>query len=663
MRPTLALTLALLWGCGSLSPNQPPASAEWQPVLDGLGSITGTVHDSDGTALGGARLTTLPHGYEALADGDGAFVIDLLPPGDHSVVVAAEGFLPHTSETVTVEADSDAVLTVVVDEAAVGGGIVAVTVAGPDGDALQGAVVEVGEWSGITDSAGEVLLDGVSGEDLAVSVIDADGLTWGRTLDGVSVTEAGGLQWHTAVSGRNDGAEFIGSDTCALCHEDLADAWRDTAHATALTLELGDALWARFEAGETVELGDATAVLEALDGEARVTLSDASGAAQTWQIAGLVGSDARSAVPYVDDGDHAWPLPFAWVAEDPDRPGYPDAEARFVGWETERWFGDDGTFVELEPSHSAEAACLPCHSTGTELMLQDDGGVQMAATSGSGRWMEAGVGCERCHGAGSDHRSDAVSDPRASIVQPELLDPARAIDVCGQCHRQTEAHGSGLPYPFDGESHFEPGAVLEDYAGSSAQHWASGAAAIGRMQADELALSAHGADGAGLRCFDCHDPHGEAGEEKMLRLGADDNALCTSCHLELDFDGDEDLAEEHVQHGLYDPTAQTEAGRCIGCHMPPTAAGIGWSSLSGAGDLSSHLFEALSPQETLDVFDDLGETVLEVGEAPPHACSDCHGWNGWYFESLGVGFSGAYGDPTLRESHEAHLDAFDEKYP
>ena len=118
-----------------------------------------------------------------------------------------------------------------------------------------------------------------------------------------------------------------------------------------------------------------------------------------------------------------------------------------------------------------------------------------------------------------------------------------------------------------------------------------------------------------------------------------------------------------MAHHLYLPEGSQEGGRCVSCHMVPTASTGFWSELSGVGDLSSHSFLVLSPEGTLDVFDTLGVSELDPGLAPPHSCADCHAWNGWYFESLGLVFPGPYGDASLVETHEAYLAAWQEIYP
>ena len=74
---------------------------------------------------------------------------------------------------------------------------------------------------------------------------------------------------------------------------------------------------------------------------------------------------------------------------------------------------------------------------------------------------EWNVGCEKCHGPGSDH----VAHPtKANIVNPTRLDFVRANDTCIQCHSQ----GQPLANPIYGKLYdwpvgFEVGERLADF--------------------------------------------------------------------------------------------------------------------------------------------------------------------------------------------------------
>ena len=74
---------------------------------------------------------------------------------------------------------------------------------------------------------------------------------------------------------------------------------------------------------------------------------------------------------------------------------------------------------------------------------------------------EWNVGCERCHGPGSEH----VANPsRANIQNPARMDYVHATDTCIQCHSQ----GRPLTNPIEGKYYdwpvgFHVGLNLQDY--------------------------------------------------------------------------------------------------------------------------------------------------------------------------------------------------------
>ncbi len=645
----------------------PPASSlVADPVGQHWAALSGQVVGDGGAPLGGALVTTDPRGFEASTDSGGNFSFSWLPAGTYEVVAAAEGLEPVRSAPVTVAAGEEGEVSLTLDTPVGEGGLVQVWVTGADGLPLVGALVEVGGASAQTDKQGYAALTGVEGEvDLRVS--DPAGLHIDRTLEDLELSLAGGLQWEVRLSGRApEGADYVGSASCAYCHEEIGERHAGTRHADALVDLRYDALpgdlAAFFDAGEAIALGRGRAI-PGWDGDQPVvTLEDAERETQRWPVDLLLGSPAGASALLTTSGGRSWPLPVGWRAAAPDREGYPDAEAALVPYQLDRWFDGGGVFLSggaPDDTRSADNQCLGCHVTGFELSL--DGDAAVLDGPASERWVEAGVSCERCHGPGSDHRSAAPGEHPFTITNPAWLDPARADEVCGQCHSRVEGDG-GLPYPWtEAGGHYLPGDALGDFAVTAAVHWPGGAAAEPRMQLDEQRLSAHGDAGdAPMRCVDCHGPHGSEQRHDLL-LAGEDNTLCLSCHQGLSFGGDEDAARDHTGHGYYKPDGVTESGRCTSCHMAPTAADLAFSETSGAGDLSSHRFAFLSPEETLEVFG--GAAQLAAGEYPLHGCGECHGLNNYWWQDLGLEFPGVFGDPSLPATHEAYLDALEDMYP
>jgi predicted CXXCH cytochrome family protein len=144
---------------------------------------------------------------------------------------------------------------------------------------------------------------------------------------------------------------------------------------------------------------------------------------------------------------------------------------------------------------------------------------------------EWNVGCERCHGPGSEH----VRDPKpANIVNPARLDYVHANDTCIQCHSQ----GKPLKNPIEGKYYdwpvgFQQGLNLRDFweleehklGETNFMHFADGTAHKNRMQGNDFVQSVMYT--RGVTCFSCHDVHGTGNNADLVRPAKD---LCTTCH-------------------------------------------------------------------------------------------------------------------------------------
>jgi len=196
------------------------------------------------------------------------------------------------------------------------------------------------------------------------------------------------------------------------------------------------------------------------------------------------------------------------------------------------WEVSSKSWVKRMPPVDGATQCIACHVTNYD--------------QSSKTWTEAGVGCESCHGPGSEHI--ASSDKRGSIVRPQALDPLREAMVCGQCHSLGQANSGGSPRSLE----YRPG---DDLAATFTD-----AKAPAHMphqlppwtEYSEWLQSKHASATPAVTCTKCHDPHGVSKLPHQLRK--EGNALCLDCHKALT--------------GPQHEPASLEKSTCVGCHMP-----------------------------------------------------------------------------------------------
>jgi predicted CXXCH cytochrome family protein len=93
----------------------------------------------------------------------------------------------------------------------------------------------------------------------------------------------------------------------------------------------------------------------------------------------------------------------------------------------------------------------------------------------------------------------------------------------------------------------------------------------------------------GLRCFDCHQVHGN---QNPSNLNATGNALCLGCHTNENPAGLKGTVSEHTHHGENSPGSQ-----CTACHMQQIAQTLG-NKQDGDIFVASHTFRFITPTLT-----------------------------------------------------------------
>ena len=362
-------------------------------------------------------------------------------------------------------------------------------------------------------------------------------------------------------------AHYTGSQACAKCHQEIYDRWKKTPMANVVR--------------DPREHPEAILPDLATDPIAKFSRE---------QVALVYGSIWKQRY-FTRIGDDYYPEPAQWDVT--HRAWRPYFVAKGTDW-WEPFYPPDNMQRPTGPT------CDGCHSVDYNIRTK--------------QVVEWNVGCERCHGPGSEH---AAHPTRGNILNSARMDYVQANDTCIQCHSQ----GRPLTNPIDGKYYDWPigyrvGLHLNDYwqledhtlGQTTFTHFADGTAHKNRMQGNDFVQSLMYR--RGITCFTCHDVHG-TGNYAQLRKPADQ--LCLDCHGPLSPNGPRSATlEEHTHH-----KKGSTGSQCVACHMPKIETTL------GDVRVRAHTFAFLSPAMT---------DRYQI----PNPCTSCHTdkSTGWALEAL-----------------------------
>jgi predicted CXXCH cytochrome family protein len=355
----------------------------------------------------------------------------------------------------------------------------------------------------------------------------------------------------TAASGT-----YVGSQACQKCHAEIYERWKKTPMANVVR--------------DPHTHPDAVIPNLATNTVSKFSVD---------QVAFVYGRLWKQRY-FTKIGDDFFPLPVQWdVANRAWRPYFVPA--------TGDWWAS--IYPPDNMQRPTGPLCDGCHSVGYNIQ--------------TGQVAEWNVGCERCHGPGSDH----VAHPlRGNILNPAQMDDVAANDTCIQCHSQ----GQPLTNPIGGKYYDWPvgyhvGLKLQDFwkledcslGQTTFYYFPDCTAHKNRMQGNDFVQSVMYQHG--VTCASCHDVHGTNNYAQLTKPAAE---ICLDCHGPTSPNGPHTATlEEHTHHKVGGPGSQ-----CVACHMPA----IETEGVPGSF-VHAHTFRVVSPAMT---------DKYKI----PNACTSCH---------------------------------------
>jgi tetratricopeptide (TPR) repeat protein len=415
---------------------------------------------------------------------------------------------------------------------------------------------------------------------------------------------------------------FVGSQQCVECHEAEAKAWRGSHHDLAMAEVSEDKVLGDFDNAEITAHG-VTSRFYRKDAGFFVRTDGPDGALHDYRIAYTFGWFPLQQYLIEFPNGHIQALGIAWDSRSKEEGGqrwfhlYPNEQMDYR--HPQHWTGRDQTW---------NYQCAECHST--DLKKNYD----VANDSYKTSWSEINVACEACHGPASGHVSwaqAAAKDPNKKAdadkglvvdladrdgatwtIDAETGKPSRSqprtkntqIQLCARCHSRRgqiwEDYAYGKPLGdthrlslLDEHLYFLDGQIKDEV-------YVYGSFIQSKMYA------------AGVTCSNCHDPH-------SLKLRAEGNAVCATCHLPARYDTP---AHHHHESG-------GDGAACIACHMPQRVYMVNdWRA--------DHSMRVPRPD-------------LSVKLETPNACNGCHEDKSTDWAADAV--AGWYPDSTHRGPH------------
>jgi hypothetical protein len=371
------------------------------------------------------------------------------------------------------------------------------------------------------------------------------------------------------TGGKYQTSSFVGSDACAGCHAAKFNDWEESGHPYKFTVIQNNQPpvyppeAVNFQTQWMDSLGDGS---------------------HTWaDIAGVIGGYGWKARFVGTDGH----LIGTAGSSFPDA-GFGHNQFNFYG-------GDDHGWVNYHPGDVKiyNYGCFKCHTTGGDIT-----GTWLAGVEGLGTFTEGGVGCEGCHGPGSEHIAAPSSSNIDKVYEFAHMDNSIGGLQIGDDVQTPNANGNDINF-LCGTCHNRDYTDPINSGGGFIKH---------HEQWDEFVSTKHynAQEFDNKGCVTCHNPH-----KRVIWDGDGITKTCGSCH-----------------PNQLTTTNHSSGATCLDCHMPFAAKSGTTRGQSGfKGDVRSHLFTIIP--DTNSMFTEDGSAVRDDDErpaalSPAYSCLGCH---------------------------------------
>jgi tetratricopeptide (TPR) repeat protein len=359
--------------------------------------------------------------------------------------------------------------------------------------------------------------------------------------------EGGPVHKDTAAKAK-PAAHYAGSMSCRECHERFYGLWSTSFHGLAMQP------YTETLARERLAHQKDDVVI----GKNRYRAEIGSGAGYVLEV-GPDGKKSKYRIEYALGGKNVFyfltsmergrlqTLPVAYDVRKKEWfdtalsglrhfPGQQGGEAP-VGWQ--------------EWPYTFNTSCYGCH------VSQLSNNYDLKTDSYTTTWKEPGINCESCHGPSEAHNEAMRKFPKGEklpdttdfrIIRTKKFTPANHNDACNSCHSKAMPLTAGYKTPEPFFDHFDL-VTLEN------PDFYPDGRDLGENYTQTSWLMSPCVKGGKLHCITCHTSSGRYRFKKE-----NFNSACIPCHGE---------RVKNVAAHSHHP-AESEASRCISCHMPKT---------------------------------------------------------------------------------------------